>query len=506
MMKRISINILTRVERAGNKLPDPSMLFFLLCLIVLGLSWVLSLFNVQATQPTNNKTIHVVNLLNWEGLTKILTETINNFVTFPALGMVLVVMIGMGLAEKTGYFEHLLHSVVDKTPHKLVLPFLILISILGNAAGGAAPMIMPMLTAMIFIKLGYHPISGLIMSYAAVEVGYGANLIIGLDDALSFSFTQSALKLFEGDISINIAMNWFFMSISTFLLVPIIYILAKKVTIPRFQNLSIDKDTDVSVDKKTFTKQEGKALLWSNWMLVLWLVCIVVIAIPKHSFLRNNETGQLLVDSPLMNGFGVILLITFAIPGIIYGIKSGKIQNSKSLGKILTQSMSDMSSFIIVIFFAAQLLAFFDWSHIGQVIAINGAKLLQHQSGVTLIIGLILLTATINIFMGSASAKWGILAPIFIPMFATLGFHPAFTQMVYRIGDSITNPITPMIPYLPFLLTVARKYNKKIALGTLIANLLPYSIIGGLIWTIFMIIWYSLGRPVGPGGPIHLGD
>ena len=316
-------------------------------------------------------------------------------------------------------------------------------------------MIMPVLTAVIFIKMGYHPIACLVISYAAVEVGYGANLLIGLDDALAFSFTQSALKLFSGEASINIAMNWYFTAISTFLLTPIIFYVAKKFTIPSFQNSQIDKLHAESV--KTFNQRAKKALTYANISVIVFLLFIVVILIPQNSILRNNDTGSILVESPLMDGFGVILLLVFIIPGLVYGYMSRSIVSTKDIGRLMTNSMSDMGSFIIVIFFAAQLLAYFDWSNIGKVMAINGAELLKNQNGVILIIGLIILTSVINIFMGSASAKWAILAPIFIPMFATLGYHPAFTQMVYRIGDSITNPITPMIPYLPFLLTIAQR-------------------------------------------------
>lgn len=502
VFRNIFLRIIDRVEKVGNRLPDPSILFFSLCLIMLLLSSLLSVLNVTATDPTNGKTIHITNLLSVSGIQKILSETITNFATFPALGMVLVVMIGMGIAEKTGYFEHLLNSVVDKTPQKFVIPFLIFISILGNAAGGVAPMIMPVLTAVIFIKMGYHPIAGLVISYAAVEVGYGANLLIGLDDALAFSFTQSALKLFSGEASINIAMNWYFTAISTFLLTPIIFYVAKKFTIPSFQNSQIDKLHAESV--KTFNQRAKKALTYANISVIVFLLFIVVILIPQNSILRNNDTGSILVESPLMDGFGVILLLVFIIPGLVYGYMSRSIVSTKDIGRLMTNSMSDMGSFIIVIFFAAQLLAYFDWSNIGKVMAINGAELLKNQNGVILIIGLIILTSFINIFMGSASAKWAILAPIFIPMFATLGYHPAFTQMVYRIGDSITNPITPMIPYLPFLLTIAQRYDKNIKLGTLIAHLLPYSIIIGVVWTVIMLIWFLLGLPVGPGGPVKL--
>lgn len=204
-----------------------------------------------------------------------------------------------------------------------------------------------------------------------------------------------------------------------------------------------------------------------------------------------------------MDGVGIIILVVFFVPGFVYGIMSGKLKNTKDLGKMLTDSMATMGSFIVIVFFASQLLAYLNWSNLGVVISVKGAELLQGQNGVVLIIGLILLSCLINLLIGSASAKWAILAPIFIPMFMLLGYHPAFTQMVYRIGDSITNPITPMMPYLPLLLSYAQKYDKNMKLGTLISSLMPYSIVLAIVWPIFMIIWFLLGLPLGPGGDIY---
>ena len=205
-----------------------------------------------------------------------------------------------------------------------------------------------------------------------------------------------------------------------------------------------------------------------------------------------------------MNGIGIIMTLIFFVPGLLYGWKSGSIKNSHDFSKMLTKSMSSMGNFIVIVFFAAQMMAFFAWSNLGTVIAVKGAELLQNANGIVLIVGFILLTSFINLFIGSASSKWALLAPIFVPMFMLLDFHPAFTQMAYRIGDSITNSLTPMIAYMPLLLATIQRYDKKAGIGTLMANTLPYSIGIGIVWTIILIGWYLLGLPLGPDSPVFL--
>ena len=224
----------------------------------------------------------------------------------------------------------------------------------------------------------------------------------------------------------------------------------------------------------------------------------------RRKLVRNAKTGSLIDDSPLINGVGLVILVIFLIPGMVYGILSKQIKNSKDLGSMISDSLGSMGSFILIVFFAAQLLAFLQWSNLGIIVSVYGAKLLQHQNGIVLIIGIIILSGLINLIIGSASAKWGILAPIFVPMMILLGYHPAFTQMIYRVGDSITNPITPMMPYMPLVLSYAQKYDKNMKLGSLLSSLMPYTFALGVVWTLFVIAWYLLGIPLGPGGPVKI--
>lgn len=502
---RLINRFLNIVEKIGNRLPDPSILFFLMCLGLAVLTWIISFFSITVKHPGTGDTIAIKSILSSDGLSMILNDAVKNFSEFPALGLVLAVMLGIGVSEKTGYFDKLMIQVVHKAPKKIIVPVIILVGILGNAAGDAATIVLPPLTAMVFIKLGYHPIAGLAMSYASALGGFSANVMIGMSDALLYAFTEPAAKIVDDNVHVNVAMNWYFIAASIIVLLPAVYWVTMRFVIPRLGTYDTS-NSDIKVDEENtgLTPEENKAVFWANISFFAMIALLIVLAIPQNSFLRNAKTGSLLNDAPIINGVGLIILVLFLVPGLVYGIKMKAFQNSKDLGKMLADSMGSMGSFIVIVFFAAQLLAFLEWSNLGVIIAVKGASLLQGQNGIVLILGIILLSAIINLLIGSASAKWGILAPIFIPMLMLVGFHPAFTQMLYRIGDSISNPITPMMPYLPLLLSYAQKYDNNMKLGSLLSSLMPYTIILSIVWPLFMIIWYLLGWPLGPGGPLNM--
>ncbi|MBC2919931.1 AbgT family transporter [Staphylococcus saprophyticus] len=493
------------VEKVGNKLPDPSILFFLMCLGLAIITWIVSLFHITVKHPGTGDTIAIKSILSKDGLMMILNDAVKNFSEFPALGLVLAVMLGVGVAEKTGYFDKLMVQIVHKAPKKFIVPVIILIGILGNAAGDAAPIVLPPLTAMVFIKLGYHPIAGLAMAYASAIGGFSANIMIGMSDALLYAFTEPATKIVSDNVHVNVAMNWYFIAASVLVLLPAVYWVTMRFVIPRLGSYD-DSNSDIQVDDENtgLTTEENRAVFWANISFFIMIALLIILAIPQGSFLTNAKTGSLLNDAPIINGVGLIILVLFLVPGLVYGLMMKEFKNSKDLGKMLADSMSSMGSFIVIVFFAAQLLAFLEWSNLGVIVAVKGAALLQGQNGIILILGIILLSVIINLLIGSASAKWGILAPIFIPMLMLVGFHPAFTQMLYRIGDSISNPITPMMPYLPLLLSYAQKYDNNMKLGSLLSSLMPYTIVLSIVWPLFMIIWYLLGWPLGPGGPLQV--
>lgn len=490
------------IERSGNKMPDPVMVFIILIGVILLASWLFSMLGTEVIHPGTEEVIQVENLLSRPYIIRMIEEAVSNFTAFPALGLVLVVMLGIGLAEESGYFEVLLTSVVEKAPQKLVIWIIIFAGILGNIAGDAAPIVIPPLAAIIFMKMGLHPVAGAIVGYAAPLGAFAANLIPGMSDALVFAFTEPAAELVQSGIELNVLMNYYFIAASTPVLLFVIYWILTRYTLPQMGTYEVQGAEQQS--EREVTGQERSALKWANWSFVLFLIGLAVLTIPQNGILRNQETGSVVNDSPLMNGIGIIMTAAFFIPGLVYALRAGEIEDSHDFSKMLTKSMSSMGGFIVIVFFSAQMMAYFSWSNLGTVLAVTGADLLQNANGIVLIVGFVLLTAFINLFIGSASSKWAILAPIFVPMFMLLDFHPAFTQMAYRIGDAITNPMTPMMAYFPLLLATIQKYDKKAGIGTLMANILPYSVAIGIIWTLLLIGWYLLGLPLGPNSPVFL--
>lgn len=504
--KSVMQRFLDVVERAGNRLPDPIYIFIYLSIIIVALSFILSNLGVSAVNPATKEVIKVQNLISKPYLGQMINDGAKIFTDFPPLGIVLVVMLGIGVAEGSGYFEKLITFTIKKAPAKLILPIIILVSICSNGFGDAGPIVIPPLAAIIFLNMGYHPIAGMCMAYAAVLGAFAANLFPGMSDILVFKFSEPAAFLINPNIKLNALMNYYFIVASTPILLIVIYLVTTKVVIPRFgeykghpQNRLVEANTEDLDVKKT-----DKALRAANISLLITVLIIFALSFPKGALLRNQETGAAMTDSPLMNGIGIIITICFLVPGLVYGIKAGTIKSPKDVSDLFTKSMSSMAGYIVIVFFTAQMLAYFSWSNLGIILAIKGAELLQSTNGPVLIVGVIILSAIINIFMGSASAKWALLAPIFVPMFMLLGYHPAYTQMIYRIGDAITNPLTPMLPYMVLILAIAKDYDENVGFGTLISAMVPYSIAIGIIWTILALVWYFLGLPLGPDSPVML--
>lgn len=493
--------LLDSIEYAGNKLPDPIVLFFILCGIALLASFITSYFQVSAVHPVTGEKVVANNLLNGAGIASFLTNMVKNFSSFPPLGMVLVMMIGVGLAEQSGFFSAIMKRAVMATPKKIIIPAIILIAIVANAAGDAGPIVLPPLAATILMAFGYNPMVGLIVAYASTLGAFSANLILGMADTLAAGFTEIGAQTVNPDYKANPAMNYYFLAVSTFFLLTVAVWVTNKFTIPRFGTY-----TGETVKLDEVSAEEKRGLKWANISMAVFVIAVLAAVIPEGGILRNPETGSLIEASPLIDGIVPLLTIFFFIPGLFYGLGSKTIKNSKDFGDMLGKSMSTMGPYIVLVFAAAQLLAFFGASNLGPILAIKGAQFLKEIgfTGIPLFISFIIFTALINLLIGSASAKWAILAPIFVPMFMLLDYHPAFTQALYRIGDSITNPITPMLPYLVLLLSFAKKFDKNVGLGTLISALFPYSIFFGIFWIILIVVWYLLGIPVGVDGPIHL--
>lgn len=488
------------IEKYGNKLPDPVMLFVIITVFILIASAIFGALGTTAVNPADGTEIVAINLLNGAGLVKILEGLVTNFTSFPPLGLVLVVMFGVGIAESTGLISAFMKTTILNAPKKLILPTIVLVAMLGNAAADAAMVVLPPIVAMIFIALGRHPIAGLAAAYASVAGGFSANLILSMLDPLVAGFTQTGAQLIDPTYVANPSMNYYFLVVSCLVLVPVAVLVTTKIVEPRLGAYTGEK-----IEMEKVTDLEKKGLRWAGISLAVLVVIVLFLTIPEGALLRHPETGSLTV-SPFMNGIVPLMMLFFLVPALFYGFAAKILKSSKDVADHLSKSMASMGTYIVIAFVAAQMIAFFSWSNLGPIVAIKGAEFLQAigLTGLPLLIGFIIVAALINLLVASASAKWAILAPVFVPMFMILGYSPALTQAAYRIGDSITNPITPMLAYFAIALTFAQKYDKKIGIGTFMSSLLPYSIAFAIVWIILFILWYLLGLPLGPGAYIHL--
>ncbi|MBY6037770.1 AbgT family transporter [Fictibacillus nanhaiensis] len=495
--------LLDWVEKNGNKLPDVLTLFVIITVTILLGSLVAGVSGWSAVNPANNEKIAAVNLLNEEGIKRMLTEMVSNFVNFPPLGLVLVVMLGVGLAESTGLISAFMRKVVLASPKALILPIIVFIGVVGNAAADAALIVLPPVAAMVFLTLGRHPIAGLAAAYAAVAGGFSANIIISMLDVMLAGFTESAAHLTDKSYTANPAMNYYFMLASTFVLLPVAVWVTTKIVEPRLGEYHAPQDLEVK--EQTLSTHEKRGLKWAGISLFTYIGILLLVTVPKGGMLRHPKTGQI-IESPFMDSLVPIMLLFFLIPAIAYGFASKVLKNDKDVAEHLTKAMSGMGYYIVLAFIAAQMIAYFSWSNLGSIIAITGADFLKQSgfTGLPLLLAFILFTALVNLLIASSSAKWAILGPVFVPMFMALDYSPAFTQMAYRIGDSITNTITPMLAYFAILLSFAKKFDKNMGMGTLISSLLPYTIAYTVFWCILFAVWYVLGLPLGPGEYIKM--
>lgn len=489
------------VERVGNKIPHPFILFLWLMGIIVAISFICAKAGLSAINPIDGKVVVVKNILSGEGINFALNGAVKNFTGFAPLGLVLTMTLGIGLAEQVGFMSSLMRKSILGANPKVVTFIVMIIGICGNIASDAAVVIIPAIAGMIFFSLGRHPLAGIALGYAATTAGFSANLIIAGTDALLAGITNEASKI-VGGITIPVTANWYIMAASTFVLAIVGTIINDKIIEPRLGTYKGKKQ----VTNESVSAEENKALRSSGIGFVVFMVVMIVLAFPQSSFLRNADTGSLIEGSPLLAGIIPLLLILFLATSIPYGVSIGKIKSSGDVPKYMTLAIKDMSPFIVLAFIIGQFLAYFNWSNLGLILAISGANLLQSTgfTGIPLFVGFILLSAFVNLFIGSGSAKWALLAPIFVPMFYLLGYHPALTQMLYRVGDSTTNIISPLFPYFPIILGMFNEYDEKAGVGTILSLMIPYSLIMLAVWIVFVIGWYVLGLPLGPGGGLLL--
>ena len=497
---------LNAVERVGNALPHPATLFAIFAALVVVLSGVFSLFDVSATNPATGEVVEPVNLMSVPGLHLILTEMIENFTGFAPLGTVLVAMLGIGIAEGSGLIGTGLRLLVLSAPGHLLTFVIVMAGVLSNTASEVGYVLLVPLSAIIFLAVGRHPIAGLAAAFAGVSGGYSANLLLGTIDPLLAGLSEEAARIIDPTYQVNAACNYYFMFVSTFFIAAAGTWVTERLVEPRLGDYTGSAEQE---DIHDVTPAEKRGL-WYALVSMLVLTVLVVWgllpfgSVPGAGFLRSPDGG--ILHSPFMDGIVAFIFIAAAVAGIAYGMGARTIKSDSDVMHGMGKAMETLGIYMVLVFFAAQFVAYFKWTNLGLIFAINGAGLLE-ASGlgpIPLMIAFIFLSALINLAMGSASAKWAIMAPVFIPMFMLLGYSPELVQSAYRIGDSATNIISPMMSYFALIVAFVERYDEKAGIGTVVATMLPYTVVFLMIWLVLLIVWLVFEIPLGPGAPLFI--
>jgi len=568
-MRRID-RALNTIERVGNRLPDPAALFLILLIVVWALSAALAPVTFSDIDPRTGKPIQITNLLTGNSIAAFFSNMVTTFTSFPPLGVVLVALLGVGVAEHTGFINAALKRLLDFTPKRLLTPMLILVAVLSHTAADAGYVLVIPLGGVIFYAAGRHPLAGIAAAFAGVSGGFSANFIPSSIDPLLSALTQTGAQVIDQTRTVNPLSNWFFTGASCLLVMGVGWFLTDRVIEPRLRGVKIDGDVSQMPKMEELGKRERRGLLAGLIALALGILILVLASVPADSpmrspvgyrltsqsfeqlrsagvpddvlkkmetlrnrdqanekifqdalkarlgeaqsvtysplFLSNAETiaPQLtLANAPLMLSIVPLIFLLFLLPGIVYGYVAGTVKSHRDIIQGMSKSMSTMGYYIVLAFFASLFIAAFTQSNIGAMLALKGAGLLKSLSlpGQVTIVGIILLTALVNLLIGSASAKWALLAPIFVPMLMQLGISPELSQAAYRVGDSTTNIITPLMPYFPLVVVYGQRYVKSTGIGTLVSLMLPYSIAFLITWTLFLIVYWLMGIPLGLQAP-----
>ncbi|GAA3104482.1 AbgT family transporter [Streptomyces rectiviolaceus] len=498
--------VLNGIERAGNKLPHPVLLFLGLFLIIGTVSTVLAATGTTVKVPGEDETLAVKGLFSGEGVRWLLENFIPNFTGFPSLGTVLLMMAAVGVAEKTGLLETAVRASIARAPRRL-LPYLVaFVSCQAHLMSDVAILVIPPLAALAFKNAGRNPIAGLIGGFACVCAGYAAGFSIGALDALYTGITQQAAAVVPGGESAptHILINYFFTAAASCVLALIGGFLISRVLEPRLPQPDPDADADDGTSVTvTVTARQRTGLLRSGLAVLLYAAVVVTCWLLPGSPLRGE--GGALVPSPVLNGIVPLLFVAFVLAGVVYGRTVGTLKRADDAPRMMAESITGMSGYIVLILVISQVIGVFDWSNVGTLLAVNGANLLESAglTGFTGLVLFVLLVCVLNLFVTSGSALWSLVAPVFVPAFMLLGMEPAVTQAAFRIGDSATQMITPLNPYVFLMLTILRRYEPGAQLGTVLSRLSVFVVPFLVAWLVVLGIFYGLGLPLGPGADIH---
>ncbi len=493
---------LATVERGGNALPHPATIFAILAGVIVVLSGIAASTGLEVVHPGTGETIRPVSLLTIAGLHRILVEMVTNFTSFAPLGTVLVAMLGIGVMEASGLIGAALRLLVLSAPKRLLTFVIVLSGVLSNTASEIGYVLLVPLGGIIFLGAGRHPIAGLAAAFAGVSGGYSANLLLGTIDPLLAGLSEEAARIVQDDYRVNPAANYFFMVASTFVVATAGTWVTERIVIPR---LGVYRGEERQEALDRLSASEWRGLRFAAIACALFGAVLLWGTVPADGFLRNPDTGSLL-RSPFLSGIVAFIFLGGTWLGVAYGVGAGKFSSDADVMNGMGKTISTLGTYLVLVFFAAQFVAYFNWTNLGLIMAVKGAETLRASGlgGIPLMLSFVVLSSVINLFMGSASAKWAVMAPVFVPMFMLLGYTPELTQTAYRIGDSTSNIIAPMMSYFALIVAFFERYDKSSGIGTVVATMLPYTVVFMACWSAMLVVWMLLGLPVGPGAGLYL--
>ena len=509
MDNKNSESILGFIEKFGNKLPNPTMLFVYLSVITILLSFALERLGVGVSYQAikdgqiSQLSANVVNLLSADSIRTFVSSMLKNFTGFYPLGVVFAIILGIGVADKAGLLSALVKKIALKSSKKWVTPIVVFLGIMSNVASSVGYVVLIPLGAILFAGFGRHPIAGLAAAFAGVSGGWSANLLIGTNDPMFAAFSTQAASVLNPDYVVLATANWYFMIASTFLIVIVGSFVTDRIVEPRLGKFSFEGALN-SDDRGEISAEQKCGLKFALIASIVFAILLLAAILPSNSLFGAKE-GESFTKSVFMHSIIIFMMLFFIVAGAAYGVGAGTIKNSGDAVKFMEQAVAELSGFLVLIFFAAQFTYLFNASNIGLVLSIKGSVFLKDigLTGLSLIIVFIVAIAFINLFIAVDSAKWAMMAPIFVPMFMNLGLSPELTQAAFRIGDSTTNIITPLMPFFVLIVAFMQRYDKELKIGSVVSIMLPYTVTFLLSWAALMSVWYVFDLPLGPGAVIH---
>ncbi|MFC8450447.1 AbgT family transporter [Kitasatospora sp. NPDC057223] len=531
--------LLDGIEKVGNKVPHPAMIFLALCALVIVLSAILAAFDVSVTYdaaesvpvpaheiydggtdypstqvpPVSNydhpyeihqETTKIESLLTGDGVRFIFTSATTNFTNFGVVAVILVAMVGVGVAEEAGLIAALVRKLVRTAPAGSLTFIIVLLGVLSSVASDAGYLVLIPLGAVAFMSVGRHPLAGIAAAFAGVGAAFGVNVLITPVDGIVTEITNEAIGLVSPGKTINLTANLYFSIASTLFLAVVITIVTEKLVEPRLGAWTGGAVAEQTEEPDVSAEEEGRGLRYALWGLLAVAVAISLLSFIPGAPLRNPETGSLFDDSPFMDALIFLIMLIFLVTGLCYGTGARTLKGTSAVMEAITKTFSGLGGLIFLLLIISQFIAYFNYSNMATVAAVKLADVLERADvgPLWLLLGLILVTIILDLIIPGVIPKWAILAPVFVPLFLQLGIAPQTVLAAYRVGDSPANVITPLMVYLPFIVLLTQKYKKTSGVGTVVSLMMPYTIVVAIAWVLFFVAWYLIGIPLGPGAPV----